>query len=189
MQRNAMLMYTSCGWFFDDIAGIETVQIMQYAARAIQLAKESNGKDFEPGFEEILQKAPANVKNFGTGKDVYMVLVKTTNVDLNRVGAHLAVSSLFEEHVAGERNVYCYSTKIENYERVDAGIQTLATGRAAVQSKIVLEKHAVDFAVLHFGDHNLICAVNARSPDEAFSKMREDLKTPSPEAILRKLCA
>ncbi len=176
MQRNAMLMYTSCGWFFDDIAGIETLQIMQYAARAVQLAKEANGKDFEPGFEDILQKAPTNVKNFATGKDVYMALVKTTNVDLNRVGAHLAVSSLFEEHVAGERNVYCYSTRIENYERTDAGIQTLATGRAAVRSKIVLERHAVDFAVLHLGDHNLICAVNARSPDEAFRKMREDMK-------------
>lgn len=177
MQRNAMLMYTSCGWFFDDISGIETVQIMQYAARAIQLAKESDdGKDFEPGFKDILQKALTNVKDFATGKNVYEALVKTTNVDLNRVGAHLAVSSLFEEHVAAEKNVYCYSTKIENYERVDAGIQTLATGRASIQSRIVLEKHAVDFAVLHFGDHNLICAVNARSPDEAFHKMKEDLK-------------
>ncbi|MGA1979878.1 MAG: DUF3536 domain-containing protein [Sedimentisphaerales bacterium] len=176
MQRNAMLMYTSCGWFFDDISGIETVQIMQYAARAIQLAKEVNSKDLEPGFEDILQKAPTNVKDFGSGKDVYEALVKTTNVDLNRVGAHLAVSSIFEEQAVVEKDVYCYSTKIENYERIDAGIQTLATGRATVQSDIVLEKHAVDFTVLHFGDHNLICAVNARSPDDAFYKMREDLK-------------
>ena len=175
MQRNAMLMYTSCGWFFDDISGIEAVQIMQYAARAIQLAKEINGTDFEPGFEDILQKAPTNVKDFVTGKNVYETLVKSTSVDLNRVGAHLAVSSIFEEQTAGEKTVYCYSTKIENYERTDAGIQVLATGRASVQSKIVLERHAVDFAVLHFGDHNLICAVNARSPDDVFYKMREDL--------------
>ncbi|MBN1392475.1 MAG: DUF3536 domain-containing protein [Sedimentisphaerales bacterium] len=175
MQRNAMLMFTSCGWFFDDIAGIETVQIMQYAARAIQLAKEVNSSDFEPGFKDILQKALTNAKDFSTGRDVYEALVKTANVDLNRVGAHLAVSSIFEENPAVEKNVYCYSTKTENYERVDAGIQVLATGRATVQSKIVLEKHAVDFAVLHFGDHNLICAVNARSPDDAFYKMREDL--------------
>jgi alpha-amylase/alpha-mannosidase (GH57 family) len=175
MQRNAMLMYTSCGWFFDDISGIEAVQIMQYAARAIQLAKEVDNKDFEPGFKEILQKAPTNVKDFGNGKDVYDVLVKPANVDLNRVGAHLALSSIFEDY-SDEKDIYCYRTEVETYDRVDAGIQVLATGRATIRSNIVLESHDVDFAVLHLGDHNLICAVNARSADKDFSKMREDLK-------------
>ena len=53
MQRQAMLMYTSCGWFFSEISGIETVQIMKYAARAIQLAKEFTSKDIETGFLKI----------------------------------------------------------------------------------------------------------------------------------------
>jgi len=175
MQRNAMLMYTSCGWFFDDISGLETVQIMQYAARAIQLAKEIDNKDSEPGFKDIIEKAPTNIKNYNSGKDVYDALVKTTNIDLNRVGAHLAASSIFEEYQS-QKDIYCYSTQIEIYDRIDAGIQVLATGRATVQSNIVLEKHTMDFAVLHLGDHNLICAANARSPDEAFYKMKEDLK-------------
>ena len=43
MQRHAQLMYTSCGWFFDDISGIETVQIIAYAARVLQLARRSLG--------------------------------------------------------------------------------------------------------------------------------------------------
>jgi hypothetical protein len=176
MQRNAMLMYTSCGWFFDEISGIETVQIMQYAARAIQLAKEIDNKDFEPGFTDILGKAPTNIRNYTSGKDVYDALVKTNNIDLNRVGAHLAVSSIFEEY-EGQKDIYCYSTQIETYDRIDAGIQVLATGRATVQSNIVLEKHKMDFAVLHLGDHNLVCAANARSPDKVFNKMKEDLKT------------
>ena len=176
MQRNAMLMYTSCGWFFDDISGIETVQIMQYATRAIQLAKETDNKDFEPEFKDILKKALTNIKSYDTGKDVYEALVKTRNIDLNRVGAHLAVSSVFEEYQS-RKDVYCYSTRIETYDRIDAGIQVLATGRATVQSNIVLEKHMMDFAVLHLGDHNLICAAGARSPDEVFHKMEEDLKT------------
>ena len=174
MQRNAMLMYTSCGWFFDDISGIETVQIMQYTARAIQLAKEIDDKDFEPGFKDILQKAPTNVKDYNSGKEVYDSLVKVTNIDLNRVGAHLAVSSIFEEY-QDEKDIYCYSTEVEKYDRVDAGIQILATGRATIQSNIVLEKHIMDFAVLHLGDHNLICAANAQLPDEVFNKMKEDL--------------
>jgi len=175
MQRNTMLMYTSCGWFFDDISGIETVQIMQYASRAIQLAKELDNQDLEPGFESILEKAPTNLKDFANGRNIYESLVKNTSIDLNRVGAHLAVSSIFEEY-AEEKEIYCYSAKIESYDRTDAGIQVLAVGQAAVVSNIVLEKHAVDFAVLHFGDHNLICAVNARSEDDVFHKMTEDLK-------------
>jgi hypothetical protein len=175
MQRNTMLMYTSCGWFFDDISGIETVQIMQYASRAIQLTKETVYQDFEPGYEAILEKAPTNVRDFSNGRNVYEALVKNTSIDLNRVGAHLAVSSIFEEY-AEEKEIYCYSAKIESYDRTDGGIQVLAAGRAAITSNIVLERHAVDFAVLHFGDHNLICAVSARSENEAFQKMTKDLK-------------
>jgi len=175
MQRNTMLMYTSCGWFFDDICGIEAVQIMNYASRAIQLAKEVGGDDFEPGYEEILQKAPANAREYVNGKEAYIRLVKSSSVDLNRVGAHLAISSIFQEYPK-ETNVYCYRATMESYERVDAGIQILATGRAAVQSEIVLEKHLVDFAVLHFGDHNLLGAVNARMADDRFSDMQRDLK-------------
>jgi len=175
MERNAMLMYTSCGWYFDDICGIETVQIMHYASRAIQLAKELGGEDFEPGFEEILEKAPTNVREFANGKKAYEALVKPYSIDLNRVGAHLAVSSIFEEY-PDKIDVYCYSTKIESYDRVDAGIQILATGRAAIKSNIVLERHLVDFAVLHFGDHNLTGAVDARMSDEKFSNMQRDLK-------------
>jgi alpha-amylase/alpha-mannosidase (GH57 family) len=175
MQRNAMLMYTSCGWFFDDISGIEAIQIMQYASRAIQLAKEVASQDFEPGFKNILEKAPANVKEFANGKGVYEAFVKPSSIDLNRVGAHLAVSSIFEEYT-DKKDVYCYWTNIESYDRVDAGIQALAVGRATIQSNIVLERHSVDFGVLHFGDHNLICGVNARMTDEAFSNMQESLK-------------
>jgi hypothetical protein len=40
MQRHALLMFTSCGWFFDELSGLETVQVIQYAARALQLAGE-----------------------------------------------------------------------------------------------------------------------------------------------------
>ncbi len=175
IQRNAMLMYTSCGWFFDDIAGIETLQIMQYAARAIQLVKEISGNDWEPAYENILEKAECNLKEFANGKKTYESLVKTYTIDLNRVGAHLAASLIFEK-CDEDKDLYCYSTKIESCERNEAGMQTLAVGRASIQSNIVLEKHSVDFAVLHFGDHNLVCAVNARSDDTAFNQMQEDLK-------------
>jgi alpha-amylase/alpha-mannosidase (GH57 family) len=178
MQRNALLMYTSCGWFFDDICGIETLQILQYAARAIQLDKEINSCDLESEFMQMLQEAPVNDEKYQTGKEVYQRLVKNSNIDLSRVGAHLAVSSIFKEqqkHYVTE--IYCYMANIESYQKLEAGIQKLATGRVEIQSKIVLENHLLDFAVLHLGSHNLICAVSGRMPDEQFFNMQQNLET------------
>ncbi len=175
MQRHSLLMYTSCGWFFDDISGIETVQILEYACRAMQMANEVNGEDLESVFKDILEKAPANAREFANGKEVYEMLARSSRADLNRVGAHFALSSIFAEYPK-EADVFCYSADTEQYDRLDAGIQILAIGRTAIQSKIVLEKHLIDFAVLHFGDHNLVGGVNARMHDDAFASLCENLK-------------
>ena len=176
MQRNSQLMFTSCGWFFDDITGIETIQILLYAARAIQLAKEIDQKDFEPEFENILKKAPTNVSQFADCSQAYEGLVKTASVDLNRVAVHFAISSIFTEYKQKQTDIYCYSANADFYDRIEAGIQTLATGRITIQSKIVLEKYIVDFAVLHLGDHNLFCAACGRLPDEQFLSVRDAIQ-------------
>ncbi len=176
LQRNALLMYTSCGWFFDDIAGIETIQIMQYASRAMQLAKEVANKDFEPDFENILQKANCNAREYANGKEAYESLAKSASVDLNRVAVHFAISSIFSDYPHEETAIFSYSAKAEIYDRVDAGIQILATGRTTVQSNIVLEKYTVDFAVLYLGDHNLIGSSIGKMPDKSFSAMQQHLK-------------
>lgn len=176
MQRNALLMFTSCGWYFDDICGIETVQIMEYASRAIQLAKETGNKDFESGFEDILQKAPTNVREFSNGREAYEGLVKSKSVDLNRVAVHFAISSVFTEYPKEEASIYCYSAKTEIYDRLEAGIQVLVTGRATVRSAIVLEEYTVDFAVLHRGDPDLVAVATGRMSDGLFSSIQRDMK-------------
>ena len=63
-----MLMYTSCGWFFDELSGIETVQVIQYAGRAIQLAQELFGDDLETKFLERLERAKSNIPEHGDGR-------------------------------------------------------------------------------------------------------------------------
>jgi alpha-amylase/alpha-mannosidase (GH57 family) len=176
MQRNAMLMFTSCGWFFDDICGIETIQIMLYASRAIQLAKEVGQKDLEPEYENILQHAPTNTKEYPTGKDAYIALVKPGSVDLNRVGVHFAISSLFTDYPKEQARIYCYSAGTEIYERSEAGIQTLVVGRTTVKSDIVLEEYTVDFAALYRGDPYIIAAAIGRMPDGLFTSVQQDLK-------------
>src|SRR6185503_6469298 len=120
MQRHAMLMFTSCGWFFDEISGIETTQVLAYAARAIQLAEITAGAALEPAFIEMLTRAPSNVREYETGAGVYLNLVKPMMVDLMRVGAHYAVSSLFEDYPESA-TIYAYKATREMYDRDEAG--------------------------------------------------------------------
>src|SRR5204863_9879849 len=97
MQRHAMLMYTSCAWFFSEISGIETVQNLRYAARAIQIAEDFADEDWERKFIEYLERAPSNISQFGNGAGVYRQLVKLSVVRMERVANQYAISSLFEE--------------------------------------------------------------------------------------------
>jgi alpha-amylase/alpha-mannosidase (GH57 family) len=175
MQRNAMLMYTSCGWFFDDINGIETVQVMQYAARTMQLAREIGGPDLEGRFQKMLEAANSNLPDIKDGSAAYETYVKRLSVDLNRVGAHFAVSSIFEEYPE-EAEIFCYTVTTENHERLEAGMQTMVLGRAKLLSNIVLEEYQVDFAAVHLGDQNILAGVCGRMNDDAWKKTSNDVK-------------
>lgn len=180
MQRHAMLMYTSCGWFFDDISGIETVQVIEYAGRAIQLAEEIFPESPEPGFLELLERAASNVPEHRNGRHVYDRFVKPAIVDLRKVCAHYAVSSLFEPY-GGETPVYCYLVEREDYECAEAGRLKLAIGHARVTSRITNESGRFSFGVLHFGDHNLNCGVREYRGRRAYSNLVQTVK----EAFVR----
>jgi len=98
LQRCAMLMYTSCGWFFDDVSSIETVQVLKYAGRCLHLAGTLAGEDLEPEFLERLALAPSNRAEFENGRGVYLAAVKPAMVDLHKVAAHYGASLLFEPY-------------------------------------------------------------------------------------------
>ncbi len=175
MQRHAMLMFTSCAWFFDDISGIESMQVMQYASRAMQLAREVVGEELEPRYLEILKQASSNVSEFKNGAEVWEAFVKPAAIDLLRAGAHYAISSLFEEYPEMIQ-IFSYTTSSEVYELEEAGIQRLAVGKAVVRSDITREEGEIGFAVLHLGDHNLIGGVRNYMGDEPFSQMCGEIK-------------
>src|SRR5207244_9583229 len=88
MERQSLLMYTSCGWFFSELSGLESVQVLKYAARAIQLALEATGADLEPRFRELLQQAPSNLPELEDGARIYEQLVKPSVVTMEGVAAH-----------------------------------------------------------------------------------------------------
>jgi len=174
LQRHAMLMYTSCGWFFDELSGIETVQVLQYAGRAIQLAQDLFGDALELDFLELLEQAKSNIPGQRDGLRIYEKLVKPAVVDLHKVAAHYAVTSLFEPY--GERaEVYCYDVERDDYQMVETGTTRLALGRARVTSKITWESALLSFGALQFGDHNLSGGVRAFRGDRAYGAMVEQV--------------
>jgi len=167
LQRHAMLMYTSCGWFFDELSGIETVQVIQYAGRAFQLAQELLGGTAAARFLELLEKAPSNIPEHGDGRLIYEKFVKLAALDLEKVGAHYAVSSLFEEYGEAAR-IFCYKADRQDYEIAEAGRARLATGRMRLTSEITRESILLDLGVLHLGDHNLKAGVRKSQRDESY---------------------
>jgi hypothetical protein len=154
LQRQLLLMYTSCGWFFDDITGIESVRVMQFAGRAVQLAEELFGDSHEERFVERLAGARSNLPDHGGGKDVYDKHVRPARVDWERVGAHYAVSSLFEA-MPDPANVYCYRAERKHFQTFVAGKAKLAVGEVLLSSEITGETSALSFGALHLGDHNV----------------------------------
>ncbi|MFH1702478.1 MAG: DUF3536 domain-containing protein [Nitrospirota bacterium] len=173
MQRNDMLMYTSCGWFFDEISGIETVQVMRYASEIMRHLEGMKDIYLESEFLKILKHAPSNI--FENGAEVYETYVKPGQVDLLRVGAHYAVASLFEEYPERTK-IYCYTVQKENYEKIQAGKLKLAIGKSRVSSGITWEEAFITFAVLHLGDHNVNGGVRNFISDEAFGTMYGEVK-------------
>ncbi len=173
LQRHAMLMYTSCGWFFDELSGIETVQVLQYAGRAVQLAEELFGDQLEERFLERLQLAPSNVAEHRDGRRIYEKFVRPAMVDLNKVGAHYAVSSLFENYGESSRT-YCYAVERRDYRLLTAGRTRLALGRARITSEITRESAELTFGVLHLGDHNLSGGVRAYRGEEAYEELAKE---------------
>jgi alpha-amylase/alpha-mannosidase (GH57 family) len=171
VQRNAMLMYTSCGWFFDEISGIETTQIMQYACRAMQLVSQISTVSLEEGFLRRLQDAPSNVPALGDGALVYYKYVLPSKTNLQRVGMHYAVASIFEEDPESFP-VFNYKTQNEVFVRKEAGQQRLVLGVTKVRSNVTRSEKKFAFAVIYLGQHNIIGNISIDMDADLFASMQ-----------------
>jgi alpha-amylase/alpha-mannosidase (GH57 family) len=247
LERHTQLMYTSCGWFFDEISGIETVQIIAYAGRVIQLAAKlfaniptntptntgvphswtasssmsgepqtptpeppqnpgapssptasssakvglpqtpepgapqtpepgagaphlasemwASAKSLESDFLAILARAKSNVPDIGDGAEVYRRFVTAGRLDLESVGAHYAISSMFRSY-PDKGQIFCFDVLRHSYDVMTSGRGRFAVGRAELQSRITEESEPICFAVLHLGDQNLSAAVKRFTPED-----------------------
>lgn len=158
LQRHLMLMYTSCGWFFDELTGPETVQVLQYAARAVQLGQQLFGRDCEQQFLERLERVQSNIPEFGNGRAIYERFVQPAMLDLPGVAAHYAISSFFDgyDHVD---SVYSYEARLRDVSIVENDQVKLAAGVVEIRSRITHAQLDFNFAVLYAGGHNLRAGV------------------------------
>ncbi len=182
MQRNALLMFTSCGWFFDDISGLEATQVLKYAGRAIQLAKEvdgirldmSQGGKVEGLLLEHLKEGKSNFPDFGTGADIYYRFAKSAMIDMERIVAHFAITSLFEDLPKSAR-FSGHRLELQDDQRVSNNMLTLAIGRIRVTSEVTLDSEEALFGVLYFGGFDFHCTVGGMLGIERYERMKSDL--------------
>lgn len=174
IQRQTQLMFTSCGWFFTEISGIETVQIMKYAARAIQLARKFTDKDLEGKFLSILETAKSNIPETDNGKVIYERYVKPSVVTVKQLACLWAISSLYEDF-EDEEDVYCYKVTRQAYKKVQRGSMALAIGHINIKSRITLEKKNIMFALVQYSGGDFHCTMKEFSDDLEYEKIKDIL--------------
>src|SRR5436309_3195851 len=165
MQRQAMLMYTSCGWFFAEVSGLETVQILKYAARALQLAREACGAELEASFKASLEQAPSNIPERGDARRVYEQEVQPSIASLDTVAAHYAIAGLVEDFPRRAR-IFCHEVQTSFRRREDAGTAALSVARIEVRSLITHEQIDLSTCVLHFSGADFRCGVCPYDPEK-----------------------
>jgi alpha-amylase/alpha-mannosidase (GH57 family) len=174
LQRYALLMYTSCGWFFEELSRPEGVQILRYAAKAIALAGEVSGTNLEPEFIEHLALAPSNVEQFGTGAGVYNQLVLPSQVTLHQIVANYAMTSLFRVYPE-ESRTYCYQTHQFDCETHRMGNLNLAIGHLQLTADSTEETTQVIFAVLHMGGWDFHCVIQPFTGRPYYTALKQAL--------------
>ena len=184
MQRHLMLMYTSCGWFFDEPTGPETLQVLQYSARAVQLGQQLFAKDLEDQFLSRLEAVRSNIPEFGNGRNIYDRFVRPVMLDLPGVAAHFAVSSFFEGYRESD-SIYSYGADLQGVQTFAQGKLNLSVGRARITSRITHAFVDFDFAVLYAGGHNLRAGIAPAHRD--FAAFVEQVRALLPDCDFQSL--
>lgn len=141
MQRNGQLMYTSCAWFFNELSGIETTQVLQYACRAMQLMALSGGPDAESEFLKTLESALSNHPEKGNGADIYRKEVWSEKMNLERVGMHIAARQIMLGNIP--ENIWNYRSEILHWNKHSTEYAKLQYGLISVRSATTLHEEYV----------------------------------------------
>ncbi len=175
MQRFAVYMFTSCGWFFDEISGLETQLILRYAARAIQLAEHTGAESPEPAFLEVLGNAASNLPQHADGARVYSTLIKPQVVEKSRVVASYAIQSLA---MSTRRRFSIYGYGIDPLREADLGANPspCLLGHVRVRSGRTLVEEDYLYAAIHFGGLDFRCSVKPLDSEKEYDHLLVSLQ-------------
>ena len=190
-QRHALAMYTSCGWFFNDLAGLETVQVLRYAARAIDCLRELEEPFDLERFLTVLAAAESNVPGEGNGRDVWLRHVEPARVDAERVVAHLALVELLEGAAPASR-IGAYDVEVLDHAHADGGALALCSGQVVLTHVRTGCRSEHVYAGLHLGGLEVLGATRpAGHPSvdiDALERLREAFTNDTPvTTLLRQL--
>ena len=191
LERQLQLMYTSCGWFFSDVSGIETVQVLRYSGRAVQLARDlfpAETESLEGQFLELLSRATSNRPEMGSARELYERNVKPSQATFESLAAHYAISGLFEPYPEKAR-LYCYEVERADSLSRQAGKMRLLSGTARITSRITRASASLVYAVLHLGGHTVTAGVKRQIDDISGRELGRALEEPfekgDPQRVLR----
>src|SRR5215213_8854900 len=189
-QRASLTMYTSCGWFFNDISGIETVQTLRYAGRVVETMEALGLAPPVEAFLDILSEARSNLLDRPTGADIYLRTVAQSRVTPQRVAAHVALCNLLEPEVPEPRCESAgYGYRKLDFRKQRHGRVTLETVRLALEEEATGRRHEFALAAMHFGEIDYYCALRPfASPgeyEEAAARLWSHLRAASLPVLLR----
>jgi alpha-amylase/alpha-mannosidase (GH57 family) len=187
--RQALAMYTSCGWFFNDLAGLETVQVLRYAARAMDLLEELGEAAPLEQFLRVLGEAESNVAAEGTGRDVWRRHVETARVTESRAVAHLALMELLE----GRAPVSCvgaFDVEVADHGHADRGAVAMCSGQVHLHHRRTGRRTSHVYAAVRLGGLEVVGATRPASAErdrEALARFRSAFEFDAPVTTLVRL--
>lgn len=188
MQRAALLTYSSCGWFFNDISGLETVQVLKYAGRVLDFMVELHIQPPLSAFLERLSEARSNNPQQGSGADICLRAIETARVTTRHVAASVAITSLVENSEASGQ-IAGYRYERTAFQKQQHGRLTLATGRLSLEDLFTSARPEYAVASMHFGDVDFYCVLRELGDPSLFRASTERLwgnfRTASLPSMLR----
>lgn len=197
MQRHRLLTLTSCGWYFADLAGIEAVQVLRYAARAIELAHGLGERDVEEPFLERLAEARSNDPAAGDGRRIYERLVRSAAVDASRAAREHALAALFdrdERHAVTARTALASSSSgiatadLERVERRTAAARLVA-GRVRVQFRRTHRTADMTYAGLRSATTSPLVGARPAVPADRAAELAHLFDETGPSGAARQITA
>ena len=186
--RMTQLMYASCGWFFDDLAGLETKQVMKYAARATQLLDDVTGRRFMPRLLDALAEGSSNLESEGNGADIMRRRVLRSEVGNPVRIAQRASKQLFGDVPKTESDP-AFTIETLDQKVFERASTKIVLGRARIMRRRTEHSEEVTYAAATLTERDMHCGIRTTVGRDVYEALFEDatrcFQQPTPTEVIR----